>query len=138
MFGFGKKAKKADGFDILLIKTEEGKNRNFYQVAFPSAVANDVISMFRKLQKSPLNKQEYLGEVGGFRMITHLEALTAVSVLDEADLEAHPVQIQDFANTLLRRLEALQESGQFEESEEFAFLVGELTMLRDGSFVSPF
>ncbi|UFJ39765.1 hypothetical protein LOK74_17140 [Brevibacillus humidisoli] len=135
MFGFGKKAKKMDGIDILLIKTEEGKNRTFYQVAFPSVVANDVISMFRKLQKSPFNKQEYLGDIGGFRMITHLEALTAVQVLDDVDMEAHPVQIQDFANTLLRRLEGLQESGQFEESEDFAFLIGELTMLRDGSFV---
>lgn len=135
MFGFGKKAKKPDGIDILIIKTTEAKNRNFYQVAFPSVVANDVLSMLQKLEKSKINKQEFLGEVGGFRIVTHLEALTSYDILDDADMEAHPVQIQDFANILLRRLEALEEGGKLDESEDFAFIMGELTMLRDGSFV---
>ncbi|MFS0553614.1 hypothetical protein [Brevibacillus sp. 179-C9.3 HS] len=135
MFGFGKKAKKPDGIDILIIKTEEAKNRNFYQVAFPSVLANDILSMLQKLEKSKINKQEFLGEIGGFRIVTHLEALTGFDILDEADMEAHPVQIQDFANMLLRRLEALEESGKLDENEDFAFIMGELTMLRDGSFV---
>jgi len=135
VFGFGKKARKMDGVDILLLKTDAGKNRAFYQVSFPSIVANDVVSMFRKLEKSPFNKQEYLGDVGGFRMLIHFTELTGYHVFDEVDLEAHPVQIQDFANTLLRRLEKVEESGQFADSEDFAFLIGELTMLRDGSFV---
>ncbi|GEC90156.1 hypothetical protein [Brevibacillus brevis] len=135
MFGFGKKAKKLDGIDVLIIKTEEAKNRNFYQVAFPSVVANDILSMLQKLEKSKMNKQEFLGEIGSFRIVTHLEALTSFEILDEADMEAHPVQIQDFANMLLRRLEALEESGKFGESEDLAFIMGELTMLRDGSFV---
>ncbi|MFY0544001.1 hypothetical protein [Brevibacillus sp. H7] len=135
MFGFGKKAKKLDATDILIIKTEEAKNRSFYQVAFPSLFANDVISMLQKLEKSPFNKPEYLGEIGGFRILTHMEGLTGFDVLDEADMEAHPAQIQDFANILLRRLEALEESGKFEDSEDLAFIMGELTMLRDGSFV---
>lgn len=135
MFGFGKKAKKLDGIDILIIKTIEAKNRNFYQVAFPSVVANDVMSMLQKLEKSKINQQEFLGEIGGFRIVTHLEALTSYNVLDDADMEAQPVQIADFANILLRRLEALAESGKLSESEELAFIMGELTMLRDGSFV---
>ncbi|WP_019121339.1 hypothetical protein [Brevibacillus massiliensis] len=135
MFGIGKKAKKLDGIDMLIIKTEESANRHFYQVVFPSAYANDIVSMLRKLQKSPINKREYLGEIGGFHISTHLEAMTSFEVLDEADLEAHPVQIQDFANILLRRLEALEESGEVGESEELAFIMGELTMLRDGTFV---
>lgn len=135
MFGFGKKAKKLDAIDILIIKTENGKNRYFYQISFPSAVANDIMSMFGKLQKSPFNKPEYLGDMGGFHMLTHLEGLTNAEVLDDADPEAQPVPIQDFANIMLRRLEALEESGQMEESEELAFIMGELTMLRDGSFV---
>jgi hypothetical protein len=135
MFGFGKKAKKLDATDILIIKTEEAKNRSFYQVAFPGLFANDVISMLQKLEKSPFNKPEYLGEIGGFRILTHMEGLTGFDVLDEADMEAHPAQIQDFANILLRRLEALEESGKFEDSEDLAFIMGELTMLRDGSFV---
>ncbi|EJL38913.1 hypothetical protein BAG01nite_30140 [Brevibacillus agri] len=135
MFGFGKKAKKLDGIDILIIKTIEAKNRNFYQVAFPSVVANDVMSMLQKLEKSKINQQEFLGEIGGFRIVTHLEALTSYNVLDDADMEAQPVQIADFANILLRRLEALAESGKLGESEELAFIMGELTMLRDGSFV---
>jgi hypothetical protein len=100
MFGFGKKAKKLDGTDLLIIKTDEAKNRTFYQVAFPT-----------------------------------MEALTGYDVLDDADMEAHPTQIQDFANILLRRLEALENSGKFEDSEDLAFIMGELTMLRDGSFV---
>ncbi|MGN7469479.1 hypothetical protein [Brevibacillus sp. SAFN-007a] len=136
MFGFGKKAKKPDGIDMLIIKTIEAKNRNFYQVVFPSAVANDVKAMLQKLEKSKINKQEFLGEIGGFRIVTHLEALTSYHVLDDADMEAHPVQIADFANILLRRLEALAESGKLGESEDVAFIMGELTMLRDGSFVS--
>lgn len=135
MFGFGKKAKKPDGIDILIIKTDEAKNRNFYQVAFPSMVANDIVSMLKKLEKSKLNKPELLGEIGGFRIVTHLEALTSFDVLDDADMEAQPVQIQDFANILLRRLEALEESGNLGDSEDVAFIMGELTMLRDGSFV---
>ncbi|MGZ0050744.1 hypothetical protein [Brevibacillus gelatini] len=135
MFGFGKKAKKPDGIDILIIKTVEAKNRNFYQVAFPSVVANDVLSMLQKLEKSKINKQEFLGEIGGFRIVTHLEALTSYDVLDDADMEAQPVQIADFANILLRRLEALAESGKLGESEDLAFIMGELTMLRDGSFL---
>lgn len=135
MFGFGKKAKKPDGIDILIIKTVEAKNRNFYQVAFPSAVANDVLSMLQKLEKSKINKHEFLGEIGGFRIVTHLEALTSYDVLDDADMEAQPVQIADFANMLLRRLEALAESGKLGESEDLAFIMGELTMLRDGSFL---
>lgn len=135
MFGFGKKAKKPDGIDILIIKADEAKNRSFYQVAFPSIVANDILSMLQKLEKSKLNKQELLGEIGGFRIVTHLEALTGYDVLDDADIEAHPVQIQDFANMLLRRLEALEENGSLGDSEDLAFLMGELTMLRDGSFV---
>jgi selenocysteine lyase/cysteine desulfurase len=135
MFGFGKKAKKPDGIDILIIKTDEAKNRNFYQVAFPSMVANDIVSMLKKLEKSKLNKPELLGEIGGFRIVTHLEALTSFDVLDDADMEAQPVQIQDFANILLRRLEALEESGKLGDSEDVAFIMGELTMLRDGSFV---
>lgn len=135
MFGFGKKAKKLEGTDILIIKTEEAKNRTFYQVAFPSMVANDIISMLTKLQKSPFNKKEHLGDIGGFHMITHIEAATNVEVLDEVDMEAQPVQIQDFANILLRRLESIDESGAFEDSEDLAFIMGELTMLRDGSFV---
>jgi hypothetical protein len=135
MFGFGKKAKKPDGIDILIIKAEEAKNRNIYQVAFPSIVANDILSMLQKLEKSKLNTKEVLGEIGGFRIVTHLEALTGFDVLDDADIEAHPVQIPDFANMLLRRLEALDENGAFEESDDLAFIMGELTMLRDGSFV---
>ncbi|MED1791895.1 hypothetical protein [Brevibacillus nitrificans] len=135
MFGFGKKAKKPDGIDILIIKADEAKNRNIYQVAFPSVVANDVLSMLQKLEKSKVNKPELLGEIGGFRIITHLEALTSFDVLDDADIEAHPVQIQDFANTLLRRLEALDENGSVGDSDDLAFIMGELTMLRDGSFV---
>ncbi|GED33586.1 hypothetical protein [Brevibacillus centrosporus] len=135
MFGFGKKAKKPDGIDILIIKADEAKNRNIYQVAFPSIVANDVLSMLQKLEKSKVNKPELLGEIGGFRIITHLEALTSFDVLDDADIEAHPVQIQDFANTLLRRLEALDENGSIGDSDDLAFIMGELTMLRDGSFV---
>jgi len=134
MFGFGKK-RKMEGTDVLLIKTEAAKNRLFYLVAFPSVVANDIISMLKKLEKSPFNKPEYLGDIGGFRMLTHIESGTGVEVLDEGDMEAHPVQIQDFANILLRRLEALEETGKFEESEDLAFIMGELTMLRDGSFV---
>lgn len=136
MFGFGRKEKKMNGQDIVLIKTEAGKNRTFYLIAFPSIVANDVISMFRKLEKSPFNKQEYLGDVGGFRVLTHFSELSGYKVFDELELEAQPVQIQDFAGTLLRRLERVEESGQFADHEDFAFLVGELTMLRDGSFVA--
>ncbi|MFD2370454.1 hypothetical protein ACFSO0_10980 [Brevibacillus sp. GCM10020057] len=135
MFGFGKKAKKLDGIDILIIKADEAANRNFYQVAFPSIVANDILSMLQKLEKSKLNKPEVLGEIGGFRIVTHLEALTGFDILDDADIEAHPVQIQDFANMLLRRLEVHEEKGTAGDSEELAFLMGELTMLRDGSFV---
>jgi len=135
MFGFGKKAKKLDGIDVLIIKTVEAKNRNFYQVAFPSVVANDVLSMLQKLEKSKVNQQEFLGEIGGFRIVTHLEALTGYDVLDDDDLEGRPVHIEDFANILLRRLEALEESGKMEESEDMAFIMGELTMLRDGSYV---
>ncbi|MFI8712990.1 hypothetical protein [Brevibacillus brevis] len=135
MFGFGKKAKKPDGIDVLIIKTDEAKTRNFYQVAFPSVVANDILSMLQKLEKSKMNKPELLGEIGGFRIVTHLEALTGFDILDDADTEGHPVQIQDFANMLLRRLEALEESGKFNENEDLAFMMGELTMLRDGSFV---
>jgi hypothetical protein len=135
VFGFGKKARKLETIDLLIIKAPEGKNRSYYQVAFPSVVANDVVSMLGKLEKSPFNQPQYLGELGGFRAVTHVEGLTGFEVLDEADLEAHPVQIQDFANILLRRLEALEESGAFEESEDLAFFLGELTMLRDGSFV---
>lgn len=135
MFGFGKKARKPDGTDILVIKTEESKKRYFYQVAFPSIVANDIVTMLQKLEKSKLNKQELLGEIGGFRIVTHLEALTSYEVMDDADLEGHPVQIQDFANILLRRLEALEENGKLGDSEDIAFIMGELTMLRDGSFV---
>lgn len=134
MFGLGKKAKKLDAHDILIIKTEEGK-RHFYQVIFPSVVGNDIVSMLEKLQKSSYNKPEFLGEIGGFRIITYIEGLMSVEVKDENDLEAHPLQIQDFANVLLRRLESLKESGKLEESDDMAFIMGELTMLRDGSFV---
>lgn len=135
MFGFGKKAKKLDGTDILVIKTEEAKNREWYLVAFPSIVANDIVSMLKKLERSSFNKQEFLGDLGGFRILTHIEAATGYEVLDEVDMEAQPVQIQDFANILLRRMEALEESGKFADSEDMAFIMGELTMLRDGSFV---
>ncbi len=135
MFGFGKKAKKMEGVDILILKTDEAANRSIYQVVFPSMVANDVTSMLSKLQKSPFNKKEFLGDIGGFYMITHIEAASGFEVLDEVDLEAHPVQIQDFANILLRRLESIEESGQIEESEDLAFIMGELTMLRDGSYI---
>lgn len=135
MFGFGKKAKKPDGIDILIIKADEAKNRSLYQVAFPSFVANDIVSMLQKLEKSSLNKADYLGEIGGFRILTHLEALTGYEIFDDADLEATPVQIQDFSNILLRRLEALEESGKLEDSDDAAFIMGELIMLRDGSFV---
>lgn len=135
MFGFGKKAKKLAGTDILIIKADQAKNRNFFQVAFPSVVANDVVSMLKKLEKSKLNKQEFLGDIGGFRLITHFEAMTGYEVFDEDDLEAQPVQIQDFASILLRRLEALEQSGKWDDSEDLAFIMGELTMLRDGSFV---
>ncbi|HZG79846.1 MAG TPA: hypothetical protein VEZ13_03640, partial [Brevibacillus sp.] len=88
MFGFGKKAKKPDGIDILIIKTNDAKNRNFYQVAFPSMYANDIVSMLKKLEKSKLNKREILGDIGGFNLATHLEALTSYDVSDENDLEA--------------------------------------------------
>ncbi|USG66711.1 hypothetical protein NDK47_05275 [Brevibacillus ruminantium] len=135
MFGFGKKAKKLDGTDVLIIKTDEASSRNFYQVAFPSQFANDIVSMLKKLENSPVNKQEYLGEIGGFRMVTHLEALTDITILDDADMEGHPVQIQDFANILLRRLEGLEEQGVLDDNEDIAFIMGELTMLRDGSFI---
>ncbi|MET3292694.1 hypothetical protein EDM56_18050 [Brevibacillus fluminis] len=134
MFGLGKKAKKLDSHDMLIIKTEEGK-RHFYQVTFPSVVGNDIVSMLEKLQKSKYNKPEFLGEIGGFHIITYIEGLMSVEVKDENDLEAHPLQIQDFANVLLRRLEALEESGKLDESDDTAFFMGELTMLRDGSFV---
>ncbi len=135
MFGIGKKAKKLDTQDLLIIKTAEGRNRSFYQVVFPSFVGGDILSMLQKLQKSPINKPEYLGEIGGFHMISHIEGFMEFEVLDEVDLEAQPLPIQDFANILLRRLETLEDSGQLEESEELAFIMGELTMLRDGSFV---
>lgn len=135
MFGFGKKAKKLEGTDVLLLKSEGGRNRTFYQIAFPSIVSNDIVSMLKKLEKSPFNKQEFIGDIGGFRLITLIESATRLEVLDEEDLEAQPVDIQDFANILLRRLEQVEESGQFEDSEDLAFFMGELTMLRDGSFV---
>lgn len=135
MFGFGKKVKKLEGTDILILKVEEAVNRHFYQVAFPSIVGNDVVNMLKKLQKSPFNQREYLGEIGGFHIITYIEAAMSFEVLDEIDIEAHPVQIQDFANILLRRLEELEESGKFGENEDLAFILGELTMLRDGSFI---
>ena len=135
MFGFGKKAKKLEGTDILVLKVDEAANRHFYQVSFPSALGNDIMNMLSKLQKSSFNKKEYLGEIGGFHMITYIEAAMSIEVLDEVDMEAQPVQIQDFANILLRRLEAMEETGQFEENEDLAFIMGELTMLRDGSFI---
>ncbi|MDA5107492.1 MULTISPECIES: hypothetical protein [Brevibacillus] len=135
MFGFGKKAKKMDGIDVLLIKTEESQLRDIYMVAFRSMYADDIVSMLQKLEKSPLNKREYLGELGGFRIMIHLEAMTGFSVLDDADMEAHPLQISDFANILLRRLETLEANGELPDSEDVAFFMGELTMLRDGSFI---
>ncbi|MGD8190838.1 hypothetical protein ACQCN2_12735 [Brevibacillus ginsengisoli] len=135
MFGFGKKVKKLEGTDILILKVAESQNRHFYQVAFPSALGNDIVNMLQKLQKSSFNQKEYLGEIGGFHIITYIEAAMNFEVLDEIDIEAHPVQIQDFANILLRRLEANEESGEHEENEDLAFIMGELTMLRDGSFI---
>lgn len=134
MFGFGKKSKKLEGTDILMIKTSEAKNRHFYMVAFPSMFANDIVSMLKKLEKSKLNKKEILGEIGGFHIVTHLEALTSYEVFDENDMEAQPVLIQDFASILLRRLEAIDENGDGDDSD-LAFIMGELTMLRDGSYV---
>ena len=134
MFGFGKK-KKMDAFDLVIIKAEEGKSRQFYLVSFPTMVANDIMSMFKKLEKSAFNKPEYLGEVGGFRIITHVEGYSDIRVIDEVEPEGTPIDIQDFSNILLRRLEALDESGKFDGSEDLAFIMGELTMLRDGSFV---
>jgi len=136
MFGFGKKAKKENAFDIVILKAEGAKNRQIYQIMFPSMVANDIMSMFKKLQKSPFNKPEFLGELGGFRLITHVEGLVNVEVLDDIDLDAHPVQIQDFANILLRRLESVETSEAHADSDDLAFIMGELTMLRDGSFVA--
>lgn len=119
----------------MLVKTEQAKNRNFVLVAFPSAVANDVVAMLKKLEKSKLNKPEFLGDLGGFRMVTHFDSLNGYEVFDETDPEGQPIQIQDFANILLRRLEALEQSGKWEDSEDLAFIMGELTMLRDGSFL---
>jgi hypothetical protein len=134
MFGFGKK-KKLDAFDLVIIKTEGSSKRKFHQVVFPSAVANDIMQMFKKLQKSPFNKTDYLSDLGGFRMITHVEGFNTIEVLDEVEPEATPLQIQDFANILLRRLEGLENNPDFDDSEDLAFIMGELTMLRDGSFL---
>lgn len=137
MFGFGKKAKKLNGTDVLIVKTTDAKARNFYQVSFPTMVANDVVSMLKKLEKSKLNRKEYLGDIGGFHLATHYEGLSSFEVLDEADLESQLVPIQDFSSILLRRLQAVEQSGELEDSEDLAFIMGELTMLRDGSFVQP-
>ncbi|WP_139490526.1 hypothetical protein [Brevibacillus dissolubilis] len=134
MFGFGKK-KKQDAFDLVIIKTEESSKRKFHQVVFPTQVSNDIMVMFKKLQKSPFNKKNYLGDLGGFRMITHVQGFDSVDVLNEEEAEATPMQIQDFANILLRRLENLENNPEFEDSEDLAFIMGELTMLRDGSFL---
>ncbi|MBG9790074.1 hypothetical protein [Brevibacillus laterosporus] len=134
MFGFGNKQRKLMTYDVLLVKTKDGKGRDFFQVAFHSTQASDIMSMIMKLEKSKYNSTEYLGELGDFRIITHYEGVESINIHDTVDPDATPVQIQDFANIMLRRFELLQEAGKLEETDELAFFMGELTMLRDESF----
>ncbi|WP_232696863.1 hypothetical protein [Brevibacillus daliensis] len=134
MFGFGKKQRNVQTYDVLLIETKEASERTFFQVAFSSSDTHDIMSMILKLEKSKYNNKEMLGEMGNFNIMTHYQGVETIVIHDRDNINATPLQIQDFANMMLRRFELLLEAGRIEETEDLAFFMGELTMLRDGSF----
>lgn len=145
MFGFGKKSKS---FDVLVLKPQDagqGHARRFYQILFPSSIAGDFIQLMLKLQKSQINSEEILGDLGGFSILTHIEGLEKITIMDQIHPESEPISFQDFSNHLLHRFNhALcgEEEGELadghdietEGQEDLVFFIGEFTLMKDGSF----
>ncbi|RXT14952.1 hypothetical protein [Ammoniphilus sp. CFH 90114] len=145
MFGLGKKK----GFDLLLLKpdsAEKDSGRRFIQILFPSIAANDFVQLMLRLQKSNLNTKEILGDIGGFTILSHVEGLEKITVMDEVQPEAEPIPFQDFSNQLLNRFNSmLNEEEHMEEAEDedmleadgqddLVYFIGEFTLMKDGSF----
>lgn len=145
MFGLGKKK----SFDILLIKpgNEQKENgRKIAQILFPSIAANDFVQLMLRLQKSKLNSAEALGEIGGFTILSHIEGLEKITVMDEVQPEAEPIPFQDFSNQLLNRFNSMLDSEEHLEDQEdedmleedgqddLVYFIGEFTLMKDGSF----
>ena len=147
MFGLGKKK----SFDLLVLKPQINENlqgRRFVQILFPSIAANDFVQLMIRLQKSKLNTAESLGEIGGFSILTHIEGLEKITVMDEVQPEADPIPFQDFSNQLLNRFNILlnnDEIGEDQDQEEedlleedgqddLVYFIGEFTLMKDGSF----
>ncbi len=145
MFGLGKKK----SFDLLVLKPEINENaqgRKFVQILFPSIAANDFVQLMIRLQKSKLNSVESLGEIGGFSILTHIEGLEKITVMDEVQPEADPIPFQDFSNQLLNRFNGLLNHDENEEDREeeelleedgqddLVYFIGEFTLMKDGSF----
>lgn len=145
MFGLGKKSKS---FDVLLLKPQNVGNeqmRRFYQILFPSVVSSDFIQLMLRLQKSKLNTTEILGDMGDFSILSHIEGLEKITIMDQIHPESEPIPFQDFSNHLLNRFnnmlsgeeeeEATEEDNmEVEEQEDLVYFIGELTLMKDGSF----
>ncbi|MEW9667456.1 hypothetical protein ABLT31_01170 [Ammoniphilus sp. 3BR4] len=145
MFGLGKKK----SFDILLLKPDNDqkeKGRKIVQVLFPSIAANDFVQLMLRLQKSKLNTAEALGEIGGFTILSHIEGLEKITVMDEVQPEAEPIPFQDFSNQLLNRFNSMLNEDDIAEGSEdedmleeegqddLVYFIGEFTLMKDGSF----
>lgn len=144
LFGFGKKSKN---YDLLLLIPQdvEGQGRRFYQILFPSAAASDFIQLMIKLQRSSLNSAQVLGDLGGFSVLSHIEGLEKVTILDQVHPESEPISFQDFSNHLLHRFNHMlsgeegEEEGdgvdlEAEEQDDLVYFIGEFTLMKDGSF----
>ncbi|MBP1930609.1 hypothetical protein [Ammoniphilus resinae] len=139
MFGF---RKKNQSYHLLILKLEKDANEGkaFYQVYFPAEAAGDFVPLMLRLQRSKLNTKEILGELAGFTILTQIEDLQKITVLDHVQPEAEPISYHDFANVLLNRLNNLLSEEESPEDEladfheDLVFFIGELTLAKDGSF----
>jgi len=139
VFGF---RKKNQSYHLLILKLEKeaSEGKVFYQVYFPTEVAGDFVPLMLRLQRSKLNTKEILGELAGFTILTQIEDLEKITVIDHVQPEAEPIGYQDFANMMLNRLNNLLSEEESPEKEledyheDLVFFIGELTLAKDGSF----
>ncbi|EGL82230.1 hypothetical protein CathTA2_2253 [Caldalkalibacillus thermarum TA2.A1] len=107
-------------------------------LVMPEDVAGDVLSTIKKFEKSALNAQEYIGQLGPFSVVHEIQGFEKITIHHDTLSWSEPILYTDFAKKISDRLQDLMDQVQPDLEEELVYFIGEFTMMQDNGFVAPF
>lgn len=132
---------KKDGFHNIFLYVEKEESHPL-NIVVPEALASDVVSTIKKLERSGLNQRKYIGEFGTFKFIMDVQGFRKIEIHNDAYSWSEPLLYTDFAKKIADRLQnhidSVSENTDEDVEEDLVYFIGEFTMMQDNGFVAPF